>query len=160
VAGWQLLRNGLAGTRKFVEESYRAIILAMRIPSLQDYRGRDPNGTFEALPPDVRRRAQQWLHKFCKRWGADLPYWRFAILAGQAKRLALNPPDSAWGRKMLAKRGGLAVQIDYRLAGRNPTAEANAARRLRAAAKLHREANAEAQRRVGGFSNAAGWVSL
>jgi hypothetical protein len=40
--------------------------------------------------------------------------WRYAILVGQAKRLALNPPDSAWGHKMLAKRGGLAVQMQYR----------------------------------------------
>jgi hypothetical protein len=65
----------------------------------------------------------------CKKWGNDLPPWRYAILVGQAKRLALNPPDSAWGRSMLAKRGGKAVQIDYRLAGRNPTANATAARR-------------------------------
>lgn len=55
--------------------------------------------------------------------------WRYAILVGQAKRLALNPPDSAWGHKMLAKRGGLAVQTQYRLWGRNLTLEATAVQR-------------------------------
>jgi hypothetical protein len=37
---------------------------------------------------------------------------------GQAKRLALDPPTSAWGRSMLAKRGGYATQHEYRAAGR------------------------------------------
>jgi hypothetical protein len=44
--------------------------------------------------------------------------WLRAILMGQAKRLALNPPTSEWGRSMLAKRGGYAVQQKYRDAGR------------------------------------------
>lgn len=81
-----------------------------RIPGLESYRRRPPNGTFEALPFEARRDAQMWLWRFCKRWGNDLPQWRRAILVGVAKRLALHPPDSAWGRRMLAKRGGRAAQ--------------------------------------------------
>jgi hypothetical protein len=64
-----------------------------------------------------------------------LPPWRFAILCGQARRLALNPPDSAWGHRMLAKRGGLAVQRRYRLEGRHPTARATLCRVVKQRAK-------------------------
>jgi hypothetical protein len=93
----------------------------MKIISLDKFRGRNPRGYFRDLPDEVRHRAYQWLHRFVKRWGRNLPPWRFAILVGQAKRLALNPPSSKWGRSMLAKRGGLAVQHRYWLEGRNPT---------------------------------------
>ena len=72
--------------------------------------------------------AYWWLKKFLTRWDRDLPPWRFAILVGQAKRLALNPPTSAWGRSMHAKRGGLAVQRKYRLEGRHPTEKATQVR--------------------------------
>jgi hypothetical protein len=99
-----------------------------RIASLQKYRSRPPNGLFDALPYEARQRALWWLAHLCKRWGNDLPPWRYAILVGRAKYFSLHPPDSAWGRSMLAKRGGYAVQIDYRLQGRNPTAKATAAR--------------------------------
>lgn len=100
-----------------------------RIPGLEPYRRRPPNGTFEALPHAVRQRAQMWLWKFCQRCGNDLPPWKRAILVGQAKRLARNPPDSAWGHRMLAKRGGLAAQEKYKREGINPTAKATAARK-------------------------------
>jgi hypothetical protein len=70
-----------------------------------------------------------WLRRFCRRWGNDLPPWRYAILVGQAKRLALNPPDSAWARRMLARRGGLAVQEKHRREGIAPPAKVTAARR-------------------------------
>jgi len=96
----------------------------MKIISLDKFRGRNPRGYFQELPDDVRYRAYQWLHRFVKRWGRDLPPWRFAILVGQAKRLALNPPTSKWGRSMLAKRGGLAVQRKYLLEGKHPTERA------------------------------------
>jgi hypothetical protein len=86
----------------------------MRIEALQTFQGRNPRGYFEDLPWEVKQRAQMWLYKFCERWGRNLPGWRFAILVGQAKRLALNPPTSAWGRSMLAKRGGYATQQKYR----------------------------------------------
>jgi hypothetical protein len=90
----------------------------MRIEGLKKYRGRNPRGYFEDLPWEAKRRAQTLLHRFCERWRGDLPPWRFGILVGQAKRLALNPPTAAWGRSMLAKRGGLAVQRQYQLDGR------------------------------------------
>lgn len=88
------------------------------------YRGRNPKGYFRDLPWEARNKAYWWLHRFVARWGRNLPAWRFAILVGQAKRLALNPPTSAWGRSMLAKRGGLAVQRKYLLEGRHPTEQA------------------------------------
>lgn len=67
----------------------------MKIIALDKYRSRNPKGYFEGLPWDVRNRAHQWLFRLCSKWGRDLPAWRFAILVGQAKRLALNPPTSA-----------------------------------------------------------------
>lgn len=92
----------------------------MRIEGLKKFRGRNPRGYFQDLPWEVRNRAYALLHKFCERWGRDLPRWRFAILVGQAKRLARMSDDdrSAWGHKMLAKRGGYAVQRKYRAEGR------------------------------------------
>jgi hypothetical protein len=100
----------------------------MKIAALEKYRRRNPMGYFEDLPWDVRNRAHQWLYRLASKWGRDLPAWRFAILVGQAKRLALNPPTSAWGRSMLAKRGGLAVQRKYRQEGRHPTQRATEVR--------------------------------
>ena len=94
-----------------------------RIPGLEPYRRRPPNGTFETLQFEARRKAQMLLWGFCQRWGNDLPPWRRAILVGQAKRLALNSPDSAWARRTLAKRGGLAVREKYRREGIDPTAK-------------------------------------
>src|SRR5215813_9011593 len=96
-------------------------IMKRRIPGLTKYQGRNPRGYFADLPWDARQRAQRWLWLFRERWGNDLPQWRFAILVGQAKRLALNPPTSAWGRSMHAKRGGKAVQRRYRAEGRHAT---------------------------------------
>jgi hypothetical protein len=94
----------------------------MRILGLERYRdrGRHQEGRFAHLPPTVRRDAERWLWRLCKPWHErrDLPPWRYAILCGQASRLALNPPTSAWGYSMLAKRGGYAVQRKYRAEGR------------------------------------------
>jgi hypothetical protein len=92
----------------------------MRIKGLKNYRGRNPHGYFSDLASDARRRAYLWLHHLCKPWGSDLPSWRLAILIAQAKRLALTTPEqrSKWGRTMLAKRGGYAVQRTYRAEGR------------------------------------------
>lgn len=83
---------------------------------MQEFRDRNPRDYFEDLPWEVRNRAYMWLDRLCERWKSDLPRWRFAILVGQAKRLARMSDDdrSAWGRKMLAKRGGYAVQRRYR----------------------------------------------
>lgn len=90
----------------------------MRIASLRNWKKRRPERCFMDLPLALRVKAYQWFNKFVQRWGGDLPYWRRAILMGQARRLALNPPTSAWGRSMLARRGGYAVQRKYRQEGK------------------------------------------
>jgi hypothetical protein len=121
----------------------RAILLTMpKIPGLQNYRDRKSNGTFEDLPFNLRNEAQMRLWHMCQPWGNDLPGWRYAILVGQARRLARNPPDSVWGRTMLAKRGGLAVQKLYKWEGINPTAKATTAhsRKLQATPRPKRRA--------------------
>jgi len=93
----------------------------MRILPLKEFRKRSHSGYFHGLPTEVQYVAYRWLSKFIAKWRYDLPAWRLAILVGQAKRLALNPPTSAWGRSMHAKQGGLAVQRKYRIEGRHPT---------------------------------------
>ena len=92
----------------------------MRIEGLRKFRGRNSRGYFADLPWEARQRAHMWLRRFCQRWGRNLPRWCFAILVGQAKRLALRSPDerSAWGRSMLAKPGGYALQQKYQCDGR------------------------------------------
>ena len=63
-----------------------------RILGLKKYQGRNPHGYFQDLSWEAQRRARNWLWLWCRKWGRNLPQWRFAILVGQAKRLALNPP--------------------------------------------------------------------
>ena len=121
----------------------------MQIHQLDNYRDRNPNGYFDDLPLDVRISATQWLNRFCRKWAGNLPPWRFAILVGQAKRLALNPPSSAWGRSMLAKRGGYALQRKLRLEGKHPTAYATRCRVLKQNAKKRARAEAEMRTRMG-----------
>jgi hypothetical protein len=83
----------------------------MKLACVAAYSKREKRGDhFCDLPPDVKIKAETWLVKFRNRWGWNLPNWRPAILVGQARRLAINPPDSAWGRSMLAKGGGKALQ--------------------------------------------------
>jgi hypothetical protein len=121
----------------------------MRITQLDNYRNRNRNGYFDDLPLDIRISAAQWLDRFCKKWAGDLPSWRFAILVGQARRLALNPPTSSWGRSMLAKRGGLALQRKLRLEGKHPTAHATRCRMLKQNARKRGLAEAETRARLG-----------
>jgi hypothetical protein len=93
----------------------------MRIAALKKYRRLAPAGHFLDLAPEARARAYRWLDLFCTRrraQGLTVEPWLFAIYCGQARRLALNPPTSAWGRSMLAKRGGYAVQRQYVIEGR------------------------------------------
>jgi hypothetical protein len=100
---------------------------AMRIEALTKYQRRNQNGRFDDLPFHLRGYARGWLERFVRRRrasGKPFPPWLFANYCGQAKRLARNPPTSAWGRSMLAKRGGHAVQQKYRWEGRHPTAKA------------------------------------
>lgn len=123
----------------------------MRIDGLRKFRGRNPCGYFEDLPWEVRNRAYMWFYKFCERWRGDLPKWRFAILVGQAKRLALIPDEdrSAWGRRMLAKRGGYAVQRQYHAEGRTGKAHpAHHAARV-SASKRRWKKTVEERKRLG-----------
>lgn len=101
-----------------------------RIPGLERYRKpAPPGGPFSSLPWTRQRAAEQLLWKWCQKWGTDLPPWRLAILVARARRLALHPLNSAWGKQMRCRRGGLAAQEQYRREGVNPTAKATAARR-------------------------------
>jgi hypothetical protein len=118
-------------------------ITLVRIPNLEKYR--NPKGSyFQGLPRETQYEAYRWLDRFVKRWRGDMPSWRLAILVGQAKRLALNPPTSAWGRSMLAKRGGLAVQRKYLIEGRHPTQRAT---QVRLAKQRRRKADPLAESR-------------
>jgi hypothetical protein len=124
----------------------------MRIPKLADYRHKNRLGYFHDLPLATRQRAYQWLDRFIKRREAThggVPGWLFAIYVGQAKRLALNPPTSAWGRSMLAKRGGLAVQRRYRLEGRDATARATRCRVIKQNAKKRTREEANLRDSIG-----------
>lgn len=109
------------------------------ILGLKKYQGRNPEGYFQDLDWPVRQRAYSWLGRFCKRWGRNLPCWRFAILVGQSKRLALNPPTSEWGRSMLGKRGGKAVQRRYLFEARHPTENATQVRLAKQKSKRETE---------------------
>jgi hypothetical protein len=136
----------------------------MRIEGLRKFRGRNPRGYFEDLPWEAKQRAQLLLHRFCERWRGNLPPWRFAILVGQAGRLARTTPEerSAWGRKMLAKRGGYAVQRRYRAEGRvgklhpaHHAAQVSASKRRWRKTLQERERQGIAPRRHG-FTNLRG----
>jgi hypothetical protein len=91
-------------------------------------------GYFDELPGDQRRIAQYYYRRFVERWrrrGRRIDRWLRPILVGQARRLAKNPPTAAWGRSMAAKKGGYAVQQQYRMEGRDPTAKASRVRQAR-----------------------------
>jgi hypothetical protein len=100
----------------------------MRIEALRNYQRRNPKGSyFEGLPADVRARAHEILRRLIARrraQGRPFPHWLLPIYVWQAKRLAQNPPTSAWGRSMQASRGGYGVQRKYAREGRNPTKKA------------------------------------
>jgi hypothetical protein len=75
---------------------------------------------FDDLPYEAQREASSRYLRSCQKWGRDLPSWRRAILIGQARRWTMTSQEerSQWGRSMLAKRGGYAVQQRYRREGR------------------------------------------
>jgi hypothetical protein len=94
-----------------------------RVPRLtiERRRPRKPTGSdpFTDMPEPARSKARRVFARFSEKWDSKLPHWREEsrlkpILVGQARRLALDPPDSAWGRRMLAKRGGYAAHEKYR----------------------------------------------
>jgi len=124
----------------------------MRITQLDGYRHRDRAGHFQDLQPAIRAAANRWLHRFCTRRrarGLAIEPWLFAIYCGQARRLALNPPTSAWGRSMLAKRGGLALQRKLRMEGKHPTAHATRCRLRKLDAMKRAEAEAKERASLG-----------
>lgn len=67
---------------------------------------KDVGGPFASLTWPQQRAAEQWLWKFCLKWGNDLPPWRRGILIGVAKRLAVNPPVPRFGKRLHGCRGG------------------------------------------------------
>jgi hypothetical protein len=93
-----------------------------RMPGMASLFKRHARGSrwslFDDLPLEFRWKAERWFAHFCERWRGNLPGWRRAILLGRARWLAQHPPTSQWGRSMLAKRGGYAVQNLYRWEGR------------------------------------------
>lgn len=136
----------------------------MKIAALEKYR-KFPSrrvSQFQDIPREVRMRASRWLAHFCKRRlarGLALEPWLYAIYCGQAKRLALNPPSSAWGRSMLAKRGGYAVQRRYILQGRTgPHHPAHKAAKISAQRRARRSVEPECQQ-MGNSASAAQWFT-
>jgi hypothetical protein len=93
---------------------------------------------FDDLPLEARQEANWRYWRSCKRWEGNLPGWRRAILIGQARRWAMTSEEdrSQWGRTMLAKVGGYAVQLMYREKGR--TGEKHPARKAAKISVLHR----------------------
>lgn len=91
---------------------------------------RIPGGAFASLSFEQRKAAEAWLWKFCQKWGEDLPSWRYAILVGVAKRLAVNPPIPNFGVRLHRHHGANALIERYRRQGiPNPhVAVMNAAR--------------------------------
>lgn len=103
----------------------------MQIEGLKEYSHRNRKSRFEGLSKELRLAAFDWLMRLVMkgtRERGNVPQWLYAIYVGQARRLAVHPPTSAWGRSMLAKRGGLAVQRRYRQEKEQPTAKATLAR--------------------------------
>jgi len=89
-----------------------------RVPVLRARRSpRNPAGPFADLTWTQQRAAEQWLFKFCARWGTDLPPWRRAILVGVARRLALNPPSRQFGLSLANVSRGRALARSCRLQG-------------------------------------------
>lgn len=78
---------------------------------------RIPGGAFSSLPFEQRKAAEAWLWKFCQKWGEDLPSWRYAILVGVAKRLAVNPPAPKFGLRLLRARSGHGTTRKFRALG-------------------------------------------
>jgi hypothetical protein len=123
----------------------------MKIAALKNY-PRRPAGYFQELSPTLRATAYRWLDRFCKRRrarGLSVEPWLLAIYCGQARRLTLNPPTSAWGRKMLAKRGGLALQRKLRIEGKHSTEHATRRRLRKSEAKNRTEAAAQMRADLG-----------
>lgn len=89
--------------------------------------------------------------------GKPTPQTTLALLAGQAKRLALNPPTSAWGRPMRAKKGGYAVQRHYETEGRTGSAHPAPLAAAVSASRRHWKKTVEECKRLGIIPRRSGW---
>ena len=76
----------------------------MRITSLARYQRAARSPRFSDLPLPQRLAAEAHYQRLCARWGADLPQWRRAILAGRAKDLVLRPRSPDWARALRNRR--------------------------------------------------------
>lgn len=86
---------------------------------------------FDNLSPTEQDEAWRLLNKWLRRrpWKP----WRYPVLIGRARTLARTTPEerSAWGRRMQARHGGLAVQRMYREQGRDTLTRARHIRQLK-----------------------------
>jgi len=102
---------------------------------------------FGDLPYEAQLEAGWLYRRMIEKWGRDVPGWRKAILIGQARRWAMLSADerSRWGRSMLAKRGGYAVQRKYQIEGR--TGKKHPAHKASAKSAISRKQNKQDQDR-------------
>jgi hypothetical protein len=95
----------------------------------QRRRPRRPKGSdpFSDLPPAERLKAEEEFARLCRRWEPDLPPWRRAVLAGNARQLTLQPRSSEWGKRMRRTKGGVHCQQKYANQGGHALAAFNQA---------------------------------
>ena len=93
---------------RYSSERVPLLKAAAKDPVTGKVKKRNPAGPFADLTWAQQRVAEQWLYKFCARWGNDLPPWRRGILTGVAKRLAVKPFTRARARSVWNARCGLA----------------------------------------------------
>ena len=102
----------------------------MAIEGLRKCQRRHPKGCyFVELTPERRKIAWLWLEKFLARArarGKPITPQRLGGMVARATSLSGMAVEqrSAWGRSMLAKLGGYAVQRRYRARGIDPTRKA------------------------------------
>jgi len=109
-------RNRKVGDRQEDELRYRVNMPSLFKRCPRRYR----QHLFGDLPFEAQRGGDAPVLASCQEWGRDLPSRRRAILIGQARRWVMTAREgqSQWGRSMLTKRGGFAVQQQYREQGR------------------------------------------
>jgi hypothetical protein len=78
---------------------------------------RNPAGPFADLTWEQQRAAEARLFRTCAKWEGNLPPWRRAILIGQAKRWAKNPPPPGFGLSLARHQGANATIRKCRAAG-------------------------------------------
>lgn len=92
---------------------------------------RNPAGPFADLTWEQQRDAERRFFKSCAKWEGNLPPWRRAILIGQAKRWAKNPPKANFARSLASYHGNNAYTRQRLLAGGIPHPGIVAALRVR-----------------------------